>query len=235
MSDEKNTSLRVKYNGEKQFNNKEEDCFVPRNDEQKTLLIIFVKNIKLGKVKTRLAKTIGNEGAFQVYKHLVQLTEDATEEVKAKKHIYFSDVIIDSKWQKEAKFVQNGADLGGKMQNAFEKGFKDGFEKIILIGSDLPDISSEVIEDGFTALSNQEVVFGPAEDGGYYLVGMKKPHFSVFQNKQWSTDDLLKSTLLELKNKGIDYSLLKVLNDIDTFEDLKTSKIYDNEKFHFNS
>ena len=191
----------------------------------KTLLIIFVKNIKLGKVKTRLAKTIGNEGAFQVYKHLVEITEKATDKLNSEKHIYFSDVIIEEKWLKTSKFVQKGADLGEKMQNAFEKGFDDGFEKIILIGSDLPDISAKIIENGFAQLDNYEVVFGPAEDGGYYLVGMTKKHYSIFTDKQWSTENLLTATLTELKENQIGVSLLKTLNDIDTIDDLKKSSL----------
>ena len=75
----------------------------------KPLLIVFVKNIKLGKVKTRLAKDVGDEKAFQVYKHLVEITEKATENVNTEKHIYFSDVVIDKKWKKTVKFIQKGA------------------------------------------------------------------------------------------------------------------------------
>lgn len=190
----------------------------------KELLIVFVKNIKLGKVKTRLAKDVGDEEAFQVYKHLVEITEKATNEINCDKRIYFSDIIIDEKWQKSSKFVQKGADLGEKMQNSIEKGFKDGFEKIVLIGSDLPDISAKIIQEGFDALENSEVVFGPAEDGGYYLVGMTKNQHLIFENKPWSQSNLLEVTLGELSNKA-SISLLEELNDIDTLEDLKTSSI----------
>ncbi len=196
----------------------------------KTLLIVFVKNIKLGKVKTRLAKTIGTEAAFQVYKHLVEITENVTNQISSDKTIYFSDVIIEEKWPKTLKNVQKGADLGQKMQNSFEKGFKSGFQKIILIGSDLPDISTQIIQKGFDELNNNEVVFGPAEDGGYYLVGMTKKHYSVFKNKHWSTNDLLEKTLIELTEKRIGFSLLETLNDIDTIEDLERSSIYDEIK-----
>ena len=194
----------------------------------KNLLIVFVKNIKLGKVKTRLAKTIGTEGAFQVYKHLVEITENVTNQISFEKRVYFSDVIINEKWQKTTKFVQKGADLGQKIQNSFENGQKDGFDKILLIGSDLPDISSTIIQKGINELENNEVVFGPAEDGGYYLVGMSKPHFCVFENKQWSTENLLQTTLNELNEKGIGYSLLETLNDVDTIDDLKNSSIANN-------
>lgn len=197
----------------------------------KNLLIVFVKNIKLGKVKTRLAKSIGDEGAFQVYKYLVEITESATKQISCEKHIYFSDVIIEEKWPKTLKFTQKGAGLGQKMQNSFKNGQKESFDKTVLIGSDLPDISPKIIEKAFDELENNEVVFGPAEDGGYYLVGMTKPHFCVFENKKWSTENLLVETLAELDQKRISYSLLETLNDIDTIDDLRSSKI--NERFKF--
>jgi len=201
----------------------------------KNLLIVFVKNIELGKVKTRLAKTVGNTLALNVYKELVYITENCSKKVTANKHIYFSEFINNNFWIDNIKFVQQGFDLGERMQNAFENGFSEGYQKIILIGSDLPDISEEIIDNGFDLLEDNEVIFGPALDGGYYLVGMMKPQFSVFKNKVWSTDGLLKTTLSELSMLNVKTDLLETLNDIDTFEDLKNSKIYDNEKFHFNS
>ena len=96
----------------------------------------------------------------------------------------------------------------------------------------MPDLSAQIIQQGFKGLKNSEVVFGPAEDGGYYLIGMTKKHFSVFQNKEWSTDSLLKKTLLELKETNVKISLLQTLNDIDTIEDLETSSIYNAVKKH---
>ena len=199
----------------------------------KNLLIVFVKNIKHGETKTRLAKTIGTEGALLVYRCLVEITERAIQGVNAEKHIYFSDKIIDKNWKKTSKFVQNGADLGEKMKKAFKNGQKNKFEKIVLIGSDLPDISPTIIQRGFDALENSEVVFGPAEDGGYYLVGMTKPRFCIFENKQWSTENLLEETINELEEKGIRYSLLETLNDVDTIDDLKKSRIFESVKKHF--
>ena len=192
----------------------------------KALLIVFVKNIILGKVKTRLAKTVGDNKAFEVYKQLVDITEECSKKVRSDKHIYFSDVVINSLWIDELKFIQDGENLGDRMSNAFEYGFKKGYEKIVLIGSDLPDISPEIIDEGFGVLRNNDVVFGPAEDGGYYLIGMTKPHKFIFENKPWSESCLLETTLKELGKQGVGFSLLQTLNDIDTFEDLKSSKLY---------
>lgn len=192
----------------------------------KELIIVFVKNIKLGKVKTRLAKTIGNQGAFEVYKNLVEITEKATENISIDKRIYFSDAIIDTKWKNSYKAVQNGNNLGERMKNAFIKGFQDGYERIVLIGSDLPDINSKHIKNGLQNLKTNNVVFGPAIDGGYYLIGMTKMYDFIFDDKPWSKPHLLEVTLEELKQNNISFALLESLNDIDTFEDLKASNFY---------
>lgn len=191
------------------------------------LLIVFVKNLTLGKVKTRLAKTIGDINAFNIYKELVSITEHVTSNVQFERHIYFSNEIIDTKWISDKKFIQTEGDIGERMLNAFTDGFNKGFEQIILIGSDLPTISEQIINSGFEALNHSDVVFGPAQDGGYYLVGMNKLPTTLFNNKPWSQPSLLQETLKDLNN----YSLLKELNDIDTIEDLRNSFL--NQKFEF--
>ena len=196
----------------------------------KQLLIIFVKNTKLGKVKTRLAKTIGDEGALEVYTQLVQITEKASETIAVDTIIYFSDTIINTKWKTVPKKVQTGNDLGERMQNAFRDGFKQGYESIVLIGSDLPEISKNIILNGFAALEKKETVFGPAEDGGYYLIGMKSLYPMLFENKPWSKNNLLAITLQELSRENIGFSLIETLNDIDTFEDLIKSEFYKKNK-----
>lgn len=192
----------------------------------KDLLIVFVKNIILGKVKTRLAKTIGDVGAFNIYYELFSITENASQEVDVDRHIYFSDVIIPSKWENDQKFVQEGEDLGIRMRNAFQHGFDKGYENIVLIGSDLPNISKEIIDNGFKKLNNNDVVFGPAEDGGYYLIGMSKMNTSVFENKPWSQSELLAVTLGQLNEQQQKVGQIETLNDIDTFEDLIASDFY---------
>jgi len=192
----------------------------------KELLIVFVKNIKLGKVKTRLAKTIGDRGAFEIYKELFKITEDITTNLSVEKRIYFSDIVIDDKWPNTYKTIQKGVDLGERMKNAFLDGFKDGYEKIILIGSDLPEISEDIILEGFHKLKQNDLVFGPADDGGYYLIGQSKMNTAPFENKPWSQSNLLKTTLAELTTNKLTFSLLQNLNDIDTFEDLIASNFY---------
>lgn len=192
----------------------------------KNLLIVFVKNIILGKVKTRLAKTIGDVGAFAIYSELFTITERESQKVDVNRNIYFSDVIISSKWEHDEKFVQEGEDLGKKMKNAFQHGFDNGYENIILIGSDLPTISNEVIESGFEKLKGNDVVFGPATDGGYYLLGLSKMNDAIFDHKPWSQSSLLDVTLQQLSEQKSSVSLLTPMNDIDTFDDLIASDFY---------
>ena len=190
------------------------------------LLIVFVKNILLGKVKTRLAKTIGDFGAFEVYKELVEITELETNRLEnCDVHIYFSDIAIESKWPGKSKFVQEGETLGERMENAFKNGFDQGYKKIIGIGSDLPDLNADVMLEGFQALEEMQTVFGPSEDGGYYLIGMTSLHNCIFEGKSWSTDKLLGETLDDLKKNQISVSLLEELKDIDNIEDLKSSSV----------
>ena len=190
------------------------------------LVIVFVKNIKLGTVKTRLAKTIGDIGAFEVYSELVKITEKATEQLEIDKRIYFSNTVVDTKWKDDFKTVQNGVDLGERMLNAFKEGFAAGYKKIVLIGSDLPDINETYITKGIEALNENDEVFGPAEDGGYYLIGLSKIEESIFLNKPWSQSNLLNETLQELHSLYISVGILEPLNDIDTYEDLIASDFY---------
>ena len=191
-----------------------------------TLVIVFVKNIKLGTVKTRLAKTIGDFGAFEVYSELVKITEKATEALDIDKRIYFSNAVVETKWTNDFKTVQNGKNLGERMLNAFKDAFESGYKRIVLIGSDLPDINSTHIMNGLKALETNDVVFGPAEDGGYYLVGMSKLEASIFINKPWSQPSLFNETLQELQNNQTSVGILDTLNDIDTYEDLIASDFY---------
>ena len=190
----------------------------------KNALIIFTRNPELGKVKTRLAKTIGDESALAVYRYLLNHTEKEAGSIKASKTVYYSvevhhdDLWDDSQYNKD---LQQGNDLGERMLNAFKDQFDIGFDNVIIIGSDLPGLSSKILEKGFKALQDHDVVMGPAQDGGYYLLGMGHLEEAVFKNKSWSTEQLLDETISELINKNLSFSLLETLNDIDTFEDLK--------------
>lgn len=200
--------------------------------QSENLLIVFAKNIVLGKVKTRLAKTIGDNEAFNVYVHLVKITErESLKMENCDVHIYFSDVVLKALWPGNQKYVQVGNGLGERMKNAFDSSFKLGYKRVIGIGSDLPDLNADVMNRGLKSLQSNDTVFGPSEDGGYYLIGMNQMISEIFIDKAWSTETLLNETKLELDALGYSCELLEKLNDVDTIEDLKTSSIA--EKFSY--
>lgn len=190
-------------------------------------LIIFTRNPQLGKVKTRLAKTIGDEKALEVYTDLLAHTMHVTKELACDKFVFYDEMIVNNDlWADELFFKkkQSGVDLGARMQRAFEYLFEEGYQKCIIIGSDLFDLTTHHVREAFQKLENADVVIGPAEDGGYYLLGLKKVIPPVFSNKHWGTSGVLADTLIDLENHRVD--CIETLNDIDTFEDLKKSKYY---------
>ncbi|UQD57339.1 TIGR04282 family arsenosugar biosynthesis glycosyltransferase [Flavobacterium sp. K5-23] len=187
-------------------------------------LIIFTRNPELGKVKTRLAKTIGDVKALEVYKDLLQHTMEQTQNIDCDKFVFYDIAIVEGDiWKKGVyhKKIQSKGDLGEKMQAAFEQLFEQGYTNCIIVGSDLFELKSEIIETAFTELERNEVILGPAEDGGYYLLGLKKMIPSLFKNKDWGSSTVLRDTLKDLTNHKINF--LETLNDIDTFEDLEKS------------
>ena len=188
----------------------------------KNLLLVFTRNPALGKVKTRLAKTVGDKTALEVYTFLLERTRDIAAKVTADKAVYYSVKIRENDfWDATIfqKYLQVGEDLGIRMLHAFKNGFETGYEKVLIIGSDLYDLTAETIENAFIALENNEVVIGPAEDGGYYLLGMNSLEEKVFKNKDWGTETVRKDTLEDLKDKKV--FLLGELNDVDVFEDIE--------------
>jgi hypothetical protein len=188
----------------------------------KNLLLIFTRNPELGRCKTRLAATVGDQTALDIYNFLLYHTVSITKNLSATKIVYYSETIWENDIWDAAIFLkklQNGSDLGDRMQHAFQKGFEEGFEKIIVIGSDLFDLSENDIENAFSALNNAEFVLGPAEDGGYYLLGMKYLEPNVFKDKAWGTNTVLQDTLTDLKNKKTTF--LERRNDVDIYDDIK--------------
>lgn len=203
------------------------------NTETKDLLIIFTRNPEMGKVKTRLAKDVGDKAALEIYKFLLEHTVLVTKDLDVHKQVWFSDGIgEDHLWNPSvySKKLQQGKDLGARMQHAFEAGFEQGFRNIIIIGSDLYDLETADLETAFSLLKNKEVVIGPAADGGYYLLGMHNLEPNIFQNKQWGTSTVLRETLNDLKGKNI--ALTDLRNDVDLYGDIKDHE--DFQKFFKN-
>lgn len=188
----------------------------------KKALLIFTRNPELGKVKTRLAKSVGDESALKIYKFLLKHTVEITENLNVDKYVFYSENIHrDDIWNPDIfrKKLQNGADLGERMENAFSEIFGMGYEKAIIIGSDMFDLNKNDLETAYAALEATPFVIGPATDGGYYLLGMKELKPEIFQNKDWGTSTVLEATLKDLS--GTKYLLLEERNDVDYYEDIK--------------
>ncbi|MEQ9188526.1 MAG: TIGR04282 family arsenosugar biosynthesis glycosyltransferase [Cryomorphaceae bacterium] len=196
-------------------------------------LIIFVKNLEKGRVKTRLAADVGDEKALKIYHKLLLYTREITKQLNADKAVYYSEGIDNNDlWDNMnfSKHLQQGTDLGERMQNAFAEAFAQGKQRVIIIGSDCLELETYMIKEAFAVLENNDVVLGPAKDGGYYLLGMKKFLPTLFEDKEWSTPDLLMDTILDLKKMNAKYYLLKTLNDIDTAADLEGLDKFPEEK-----
>lgn len=192
-----------------------------------SLLMIFVKNLIPGMVKTRLAEDIGIDKALDVYQELVHRTHKITKKIEVNKAVYYSEYVeIEDVWDNGDYELtsQKGFTLGEKMSNAFDEAF-DSHNKVVIIGSDCYDLTSKIIKTAFELLEENDLVVGPAKDGGYYLLGMSEFFPQLFKDKEYSTDTVLKELLQEAEELELSVYQLPTLADIDTFEDLKETDI----------
>lgn len=196
-----------------------------RNDR---LLLIFARNPEPGKCKTRLAEDIGDEAALEIYRFLLRHTASVTSELPVDKRVCYADAIWENDiWDPRIyqKRLQRGNDLGQRMHLSFQEGFADGYRKVIIIGTDLYDLDQADLEEAFKYLDNADYVLGPARDGGYYLLGMKRPDELIFRNKSWGSDRVLSQTLEDLGDEKV--VLLPEKNDIDVLEDIRDNPVFD--------
>jgi rSAM/selenodomain-associated transferase 1 len=192
------------------------------------VVIMFIRAPLQGKVKTRLAKTMGDEKAAEFYR---LCTEAAISEVnqvsrEVERYIFFADPVcgyktdhlVDSGFKIE---VQEGESLGQRLFNAFNRAFKSGAKMAVIVASDVPDLTAGIIKEAFSSLDKRDVVIGPCYDGGYYLIGMKEPHEELFRDISWGTEQVFRQTIVAIKESGLIVSQLPILIDIDTEEDLR--------------
>ncbi|MTI87259.1 MAG: glycosyltransferase [Balneolaceae bacterium] len=186
-------------------------------------LIIFVKNEEAGKVKTRLAASEGDNKALEIYQQLLKYTHAQAQHAEADKEVWYSRFKAEEDiWASGGftKKIQTGNDLGERMSAAFRESFiQPEIQRVVLIGSDCAEITTSIIEKALEKLKNCDLVLGPAEDGGYYLIGMSQYLPNLFNNIEWSTPSVLKQTLDRAKKEKIQWSLLATLSDVDTMED----------------
>ena len=184
-------------------------------------LIIFIKNPALGKVKTRLAATLGDEVALDIYHKLSERTRDVVTAVDSPRYLYYSDFIDQTDDWDNALFIkrlQQGSDLGERMLNAFIETLQVSSPAII-IGSDCPLLTPGILQEAFNELKQHPFVLGPALDGGYYLLGMHEPCPELFQAMKWSTDRVAQVTLERIAKRNQACCVLPPLPDVDEAAD----------------
>ena len=168
----------------------------------KSLLLVFAKNPILGKVKTRLAKSIGKEKALEIYKNLLKKTASVLKTLEVDIHLYYSDYIEKDDFfstVSSQKKTQTGKQLGERMSNAFRESLIS-YDKVVIIGTDLWTLEIQDIKNAFKALEHHAAVIGPSTDGGYYLLGLTEFMPRIFLNKQWGTSNVLPNTLNDLNS-----------------------------------
>ncbi len=191
-------------------------------------MLFFVKNPERAKVKTRLASAIGDQMAVKLYKRFLLEMLSTLNSGTFLFYVCFhpEDSLKDLKnWLGEDYLYtpQIGENLGEKMKNAFIEAFSMNFKRVLLIGSDIPDLPLEFIEEAFNSLDEKDAVIGPSVDGGYYLIGFKDKTFlpRAFEKIPWSTSRVFDETMKVLENQGLAVHTLQRLRDMDTVEDLR--------------
>lgn len=193
----------------------------------KSAIIIFVRTPELGKVKTRLASSLGNEKTLEVYKELLLHTRQICEQVEADKFVYYHEKIEQNDfWDADGfnKRLQANAELGDKMRQAFKDIFDAGYRKVVIIGSDCLQLTDGHIKEALYLLEKNDTVIGPAKDGGYYLLGMKMLYPYFFENKTWSTSTVFNETMKDAELNQLNMAVLSILTDVDTEADWIESK-----------
>jgi rSAM/selenodomain-associated transferase 1 len=196
-------------------------------------LIIFIKNPRLGKVKTRLAATLGKEKALEIYHKLLLHTREVAIETNAERNLFYSDFINnEDDWYNQSfiKHLQHqNPDLGQKMFSAFTQLKALGKKKVVIIGSDCLELTSDISNSAFKLLDEKDAIIGPAKDGGYYSMGFnfeKLGHKAenilkqTFLNKKWSHPNVSLEAMSAFDAHGVSFALLPTLSDVDVEEDV---------------
>lgn len=190
-------------------------------------LIIFAREPVPGKVKTRLGRAVGDHAAAELYRAMVtDVLEQAALLPEVRPFLFWSLAGIDLPGSPDLSVMeahrQQGADLGQRMANAFELAFEHGCTACCIIGTDAPDLPTGYIRQAFDLLGRNEAeaVFGPAEDGGYYLLGLRQAQSGLFEDIAWGTSQVLTASMERARELGLRTALLPLWYDIDTEDDL---------------
>lgn len=192
-----------------------------------SVVLIFARTPERGKVKTRLAAELGDDRALAIYERLLEHTCDTVLRSGIPTRVYVAgDIPEHDIWSRAgfARYPQPSGTLGERMQSAFSDAFRDGIRAAVIIGTDCPGLKPSHLHEAIKQLETVEAVVGPAEDGGYVLLGLTSPIRRIFENKDWSTDSVLRATLADFRALEMSYNMLEPLRDIDTIDDLNALK-----------
>ncbi|MDA7916371.1 TIGR04282 family arsenosugar biosynthesis glycosyltransferase [Verrucomicrobia bacterium] len=186
-------------------------------------VVVFVKAPREGYVKTRLAESLGDEGALNAY---VSMVDCLIEELAAIPYVQLRYAPADAK-DELAPWMRNGWEsvsqcdggLGEKLTDAFESAFSKGIERVVVIGSDCPYVTLSDLQSAVRGLDESDVVLGPSVDGGYWLVALKAPCTELFEGIDWSTEKVFEQTEAKAVSNGLKVFALRQLEDIDTQEE----------------
>ncbi len=194
-------------------------------------IILFTRFPQPGRVKTRMIDRLGSQGAAKLHTKMTEKVICQIQPALQKRKIELQIYYCGGSQQEMANWlgrnctlcIQQGSDLGQRMEHAFTQTIQQGAERILLIGSDCPDITADIISNGLKKLNNHDLVLGPAADGGYYLIGLRthgNEIATLFNSIDWGTDQVLEQTLTQAKKGELSCTLLPQLHDIDRAEDL---------------
>jgi rSAM/selenodomain-associated transferase 1 len=192
------------------------------------VLAVFVKDPRPGTVKSRLAAALGAEAAAAVYR---VLAEGVVRRTAPRSDEYDRVIVFDppdakrsvGEWlgvEAAALVPQSPGDIGVRMERAFEELFARGARRVALTGTDVPALEREDVRGALESLDEHDVAIGPATDGGYYLIALKRPHPELFDGIGWSGPDVLADTLDRASQRDLSVRVLRTIGDVDTVEDL---------------
>lgn len=187
-------------------------------------IVIFAKAPVPGKVKTRLCPPLTHRQAAELYRAFARDTIELARRVPDSRSIVTYEPLggppLD--WLGEVpSFIQEGADLGARIEQAFTRAFSAGASKALVIGTDTPHLSPQTITRAFKSLESHDAVIGPASDGGYYLLGLTRLHAGLFKGIPWSTGQVFEKTVALMKESSLSVDQLETVTDIDNPKDLE--------------
>ncbi|OGR88884.1 MAG: hypothetical protein A2992_09420 [Elusimicrobia bacterium RIFCSPLOWO2_01_FULL_59_12] len=189
-------------------------------------ICIFIKAPVAGRVKTRLYPELAPNRAADLYRAMAQDTLNTVGLIPGTPSLIAYEAHADfprPEWLTGAGewFLQEGAGLGERLIHAIEQTHHLNPGPVLVIGTDLPGLTPEILNEATALLCDHDVVLGPASDGGYYLIGLKQPQSTLFQNIPWSTSGVWEATVRALAQAELSFAQLPMMRDLDTPEDLR--------------